>query len=188
MKSHLYIVLTRTGTVLSRMIGFVTNDDFTHAAISLDENLNQMYSFGRKKVYNPFVGSFIKENLDEGIYGMCPNLQGVVIEVDVSRQQYNKAVDLIEEFINNSSIYKYNYMGLIDGLLNNEACYSDRFLCSEFVYYILNSCGAADLNIPRNLVRPQTLLDVEGRIVFRGNLKNMKHAARLTPSYKYARI
>jgi len=72
MKSmHLYIVLTRTSTVLSRMIGFVTNDEFTHAAISFDEELNQMYSFGRKKVYNPFVGSFIKENIDEGIYGMC---------------------------------------------------------------------------------------------------------------------
>jgi len=67
------------------------------------------------------------------------NLHGVIIELDVSRQQYNKAVELLNEFIMNSSIYKYNYMGLIDGLLNNEACYSDRFLCSEFVYYILNS-------------------------------------------------
>lgn len=189
MKSmHLYIVLTRTSTVLSRMIGFVTNDEFTHAAISLDEDLSQMYSFGRKNVYNPFVGSFIKENIDEGIYGMCQNLHGVIIELDVSRQQYNKAVELLDEFIINSSIYKYNYMGLIDGLLNNEACYNDRFLCSEFVYYILNKSGVADFNMPRNLVRPQSLLDIDGRVIFRGNLRNIKHANELTPSYNYARI
>ena len=172
-KEHLYIVLTRTETVLSRLIGFVTNDEYTHAAISLDKGLCQMYSFGRKKVYNPFVGRFIKENLNEGIYGLSEDLQGIIIEIDVTEKQYSNAEKLLNNFIANSKCYKYNYRGLLDGLLNNEACYSDRFLCSEFVYYILNKSGIADFNISRNLVRPESFLDLNGKILYKGNLKNI---------------
>ena len=191
---HLYIVLTRTQTVLSRLIGLVTNDEYTHAAISLDEELCRMYSFGRKNVYNPFVGSFIKENIDGGILGLCENLQGIIIELEVSQKQYDKAVGLLNEFISNSSNYKYNYMGLVDGLFNNEVYYNDRFLCSEFVYYILNKSGVADLNMSRNLVRPQSLLDISGKVIYKGNLREMNlrnntiNTNELEPIYKYAGI
>ena len=47
----IYIVLTRTNTILSRLIGFIEDDEYTHASISLDRGLSQMYSFGRKYSY-----------------------------------------------------------------------------------------------------------------------------------------
>ena len=59
-KRHLYIVLTRTNTVMSNLIQILKNDEYTHAAISLDKELNHMYSFGRRNTYNPFVGRFKK--------------------------------------------------------------------------------------------------------------------------------
>jgi len=59
--------------------------------------------------------------------------------------------------------------------LINKPIYSDyRFLCSEFVYYILNEIGIADLKLSRNLVRPQSLLNIEVKIIFKGNLKEIK--------------
>ena len=42
-----YIVLTNTGTFLSRIVNVYTRKEFSHVSISLDENLNYMYSFGR---------------------------------------------------------------------------------------------------------------------------------------------
>lgn len=171
---HIYIILTRTNTVLSKLISFIKNDEYTHASISLNKDLNIMYSFGRKNVYNPFVGCFVKENLYEGVFGFQNKLKGQVLEVEVTEEQYNEVTKLLYEFVSNSNYFKYNYLGLINSLLNKEHFCDDRFLCSEFVYYILNKAGIAELNKPRNLVRPQDLLIINSKIVFKGNLKNSR--------------
>jgi|BioPla2DNA2_1021312.scaffolds.fasta_scaffold36381_3 hypothetical protein len=171
-KKYVYIVLTKTNTVLSNLIRLIKHDEYTHASISLDNDLNTMYSFGRKHAYNPFIGCFVKENLYKGVFGFHDKLKGLVLEVEVTEEQYDKVRQLLYEFISNSDNYKYNYLGLINSLFDKESCCEDRFLCSEFVYYIINKSGIADLDKPRNLVRPQDLLDIKSVIVFKGNLKN----------------
>lgn len=173
-KHYLYIVLTRTNTMISKLIQAFKKDEYTHAAIALDSDLIHMYSFGRKHRYNPFVGRFKKEDVNEGIYKSCRILPGAIIALEVSEQQYEKARDLVEHFICNSNYYKYNYMGLLHSLLNRSMCYEDRFLCSEFVYYIIKESGISDLYISRNLVRPQSLLSLEGRMIYKGDLKTIK--------------
>lgn len=172
---HLYVVLTRTNTIVSRLIQLIKDDEFTHAAISLDKELNYMYSFSRKHTYNPFIGVFRKEEINKGLYKLQRSLHGTIIEIEVSRQQYNAAKGLLSHFIDNSNLYKYNYKGLLDGVLNKESCYDYRFLCSEFVYYILKESGIVDFNISRNLVRPQNFLNLDGDIIYRGNLKDLKY-------------
>lgn len=171
---NIYIILTKTNTLLSSLIGIIKNDEYTHASISLDKDLNEMYSFGRKNCYNPFVGRFVKETLDNGVYGWHKYLKGLVLEIDVTSEQYENVKKSLNEFIVNSNTYKYNYFGLINNLFNKEVFYSDRFLCSEFVYYLLNKNNIVDLNKSRNLITPQDLLKIDGNIVFEGNLKNSK--------------
>ncbi|MBN7772276.1 hypothetical protein [Clostridium aminobutyricum] len=173
-KCYLYIVLTRTNTVMSKLIQVVKNDAYTHAAISLDKELNHMYSFGRRNTYNPFIGRFRKEDINEGVYKFCNTLHGAIIEVEVSKQQYEKAKVILDHFISNSHLYKYNYNGLVHSMLNKPVCNDYSFLCSEFVYHILKESGIADLKISRNLVRPQNLLNIEGRMIYKGNLKKIK--------------
>ena len=182
---RIYIVLTRTNTILSRLIAIIKNDEYTHASISLNKNLDVMYSFGRKNKYNPFIGRFVKENINEGVFGLQKSLNGLVLELEVTFEQYNKINDLLNEFIANSNSYKYNYFGLIYSLLNIEACKSDRFLCSEFVYYILNECDAINLNKSRNLIRPQDFLELNGKVLFKGNFKN---EIEILTSYKFVEI
>ena len=58
--SKIYIVLTYSGTVLSKLIKIYTQKEYSHVSISLDENLKQMYSFGRLNPYVPFVGGFVQ--------------------------------------------------------------------------------------------------------------------------------
>lgn len=43
----IYIVLTKTNTALSRVIGVVTSDPYTHASISMDKKLDSLYTFSR---------------------------------------------------------------------------------------------------------------------------------------------
>jgi len=174
-KCYIYIVLTRTNTVISKLIQFAKNDEYTHASISLDKELDHMYSFGRKHTYNPFIGRFKQENLSEGAYKFCKTLPGVIMEIEVSKEQHEKVANLLDHFISNGNLYKYNYKGLFNGLLNQEVCYENRFLCSEFVYYILKESGIRDLKISRNLVRPQSLIELDSNIVYKGNLKALKY-------------
>ena len=61
----LYIVLTRTNTVISKLIHVINNDEYTHAAIALDKELDHMYSFGRKYTFNPFIGVFKHEERNQ---------------------------------------------------------------------------------------------------------------------------
>ena len=63
-----YIVLTNTGTFLSRIVTVYTRKEFSHVSISLDENLNYMYSFGRLNAYNPFIGGFVHESPKYGTF------------------------------------------------------------------------------------------------------------------------
>ena len=66
----IYLVLTHTGTILSRIIRIYTKDEFTHVSISLDDELNEMYSFGRLNPYNPFLGGFVHENINYGTFNL----------------------------------------------------------------------------------------------------------------------
>lgn len=172
-KAYLYIVLTRTNTMISRLIHLFTRDDYTHAALSFDKDLEEMYSFGRRTTYNPFVGRFKQERLNEGIYKISRKLPGVIVEIEVPKERYNEARELLEEFIANSSRYKYNYRGLIYGIFKKPTTAKDRFLCSQFVYYILYNSGIVDFQRPSNLVRPQDFLNLDGRVVFQGDLKEL---------------
>ena len=49
MKS-IYILLTKSTTICSKIVYLATRSEFTHAAISLDSSFNELYTFGRKSV------------------------------------------------------------------------------------------------------------------------------------------
>jgi len=133
-----------------------------------------MYSFGRKYTKNPFLGRFRRETLDTGVYKFHKNLPGLIMEIEVTKQQYEHVESMIHHFIKNKHLYKYNYPGLIYGLFNKETHYEHRFLCSEFVYYLLNESNIVDFNLPRNLIRPQSLLEIKGTVIYEGNLKELE--------------
>ncbi|MGL5315722.1 MAG: hypothetical protein ACRC92_20875 [Peptostreptococcaceae bacterium] len=173
-KNYIYVVLTRTNSTLSKAIHYVTKDDYTHAAISLDKNLDQMYGFSRKYTRNPFVGVFKKEDVNKGLYSFQKELPGAIIELEVSEKEYKLFNLILDEFIKNSHKYKYNTKGLFYGLLNKKMDSKDKFLCSEFVYYILNKSNIIEWNVSANLVKPIDLLELPGEIVYEGDLKLVK--------------
>ncbi len=169
----IYIVLTRSSTIVSKLIHVVSQDEYTHAAISFDRNLQEMYSFGRKYTYVPFIGRFRRESFNEGVFRAHNNIPGIVIEVKVTEEKYLRAKSLLDNFIANSSVYKYHYLGLLYNFLQKEANNENRFICSEFVYHILKESEIFDINMSSNLVRPETLrTNLRNNIVYEGNLKN----------------
>ncbi|MGL4873349.1 MAG: hypothetical protein ACRC30_01695 [Clostridium sp.] len=173
-KYHIYIILTRTNSGLSNLIKLFTGAMYTHAAISLDKNLDEMYGFSRKYTYNPFIGVLKKEDVTEGLYKHQKKLLGKVIELEVSKEEYRRFIVLFQEYIDNRHRYKYNTKGLFYGLINKEKNIEDRFLCSEFVYHILKESGILNWDKPPNLIRPQDLVNLKGNNLYEGDLKERR--------------
>ncbi|MCA5894052.1 hypothetical protein LEP48_11935 [Isoptericola sp. NEAU-Y5] len=179
---NVYVVLSRSRTVLSRTIRLATRDEYTHASLSLDPGLDLMFSFGRRRASNPFVGCFKRERLDEGMYRDMPVLPGAVLAIPVSPAQHEAISTRVAEFVLDGHTYTYNAPGLVTGLFGRGSEDDTRFFCSEFVYHVLRDAGVCDLGVPRWKVRPQTLLSVPGRVVFRGNLKRYAAAQPSDPA------
>lgn len=164
---NVYVVLSRSTTVLSRAIQLATGADLTHAALALDPELEQMYSFGRRRAGNPFVGSFKRERIDDELYRKMATLPGVVLQVPVTPRQQEAVRAHVAQFAVDQGSSSYNVAGLV-GRGSEEGT---KFFCSEFVYHVLRSAGVCDLGVPRWKVPPQALLRVPGQVVFRGDLK-----------------
>jgi hypothetical protein len=170
-EKHVYVILSRSQTLLSMVIRALNGDQYTHAAISLDKSLEYMFSFGRRRASNPFVGCFKRERLNEGIYKEYRRIPGAVLEIPVTPSQYERIHLEIESFLLNSHNYDFNVSGLIGHMFNAARENDRRFFCSEFVYYILCKSGVCDWHTPRGAVRPQHLLRLNGHLIFEGNLK-----------------
>ena len=80
--SNIYIVVTHTGTILSRIVHSYTKDEFSHVSISLDKELKEMYSFGRLNPYNAFWGGFVHEHIDKGTFKRFYNTRAKVFSLD----------------------------------------------------------------------------------------------------------
>ena len=150
---NIYIVLTYTGTVISKLIKGYTKDEFSHSSISLDLNLNEMYSFGRIYTFTPLIAGFVHEHIHAGTFKKFFNTQAKVYSMEVTDEQFNKVKDIIEHFKKEKSKYKFNMLGLCAAGLNKKIHMKNYFYCAEFVKYILDNAGI-ETNLPE-VVKPE---------------------------------
>ena len=136
---EVYIVLTKTGTILSRIVKLIKHHKYTHVSISLDEKLNEMYSFGRINPYNPFVGGFIREKINEGTFKRFKNTKCIVLRMSVDEEQYYDIKETISYFKKNSKKYEFNILGLLWVIINKRKVRKNKFYCAEFVKYVIDN-------------------------------------------------
>ena len=114
----IYIVLTYTGTVLAKVVKLYTKKEYSHVSISLDKELNNMYSFGRLNPYNPFWGGFVQESPKYGTFKRFKNTKSKIYSLDIDEEQYEVIKDLINKINTDKKNYKFNVMGLVAVMLN----------------------------------------------------------------------
>ena len=169
----IYIILTYTGTILSRMIKLYTKAEYSHVSISLDKDLNKMYSFGRLNPYNPFIGGFVHEGLDTGTFKRFKKTKAEIYSIEVTTKQYNDLKNLLKEIEKNKSIYRFNTLGIFAAAFNIKLKRENCFYCAEFVKHLIES---TDVNIILpELIKPIDIKYVENiKLVYEGILKNYK--------------
>ena len=166
-----YIVLTYTGSMLSRAIKVVTNDKYTHTSISLHEGLSTMYSFGRKYPRIPLFGGFVVEKLNDGVYNVFKDTYAIVLEFNVNEDEYNKLLKNIEIYEANKDKYKYNFLGLITLLFNYSYKRKNHMFCSQFVDSVLKEAGINLVDKSSEFVRPIDFYNNEKlKVAYHGKL------------------
>ena len=89
MKS-IYILLTRSTTICSRIVYMATRSEFTHAAISLDRNFDKLYTFGRKYKRLMLPAGFVRESVYDGLLGDSDDMRCAVYEIKISDISYKR--------------------------------------------------------------------------------------------------
>jgi hypothetical protein len=172
-----YLLLTDTGTLFTRMIKLYTKKPYNHSSIGFDHQLLEVYSFGRKRPKNPFIGGFIKENTQTGLFKQA---KCAIYSCTITEDQFQKMNDFIREIEEQNHNYRYNLLGLFAIALNKNIQRKRAFFCSQFVATVLQKSEIIDFRKPISLVTPNDLHESPlFQLVYQGNLVNYLYGSKI---------
>lgn len=150
-----YIMISKTSTLPSNMIKMWTGQPYAHTSLALDMELNEMYSFARKKLRNPFNCGFISEDITTGVFGRDIDTTCRIGRLWITTNQYKKLVKTLDKFKQDKAFYKYNYIGIFGVMVNKAVERKYNYFCSQFVYFVLEKAGVELFDKEPGLVRPE---------------------------------
>ena len=169
----IYIVMTQTGTLLSRIIKIYSGCEYAHVSISLDKNLDHMYSFGRLNPYNPFWGGFIHEKVNSGTFKRFKNTIAGIEELEITDEEYDNIKNIIKRMEERINPYRFNILGLIGAGFNISVHMKDHFYCAEFIKYLFETAGV-DMNLPK-IVAPDDFININNaKMIYIGKLSEYR--------------
>lgn len=174
----IYIVLTYTGSVLSKIVKYYTKDKYSHVSIALDANLKELYSFGRLNPYNPYKAGFVHEEVNRGTFARFKNTIGAVYSFKVTDEEYFRISYAIEYMKENREKYKFNIIGLFFVSINRKYKRQNSFYCAEFVKYILEK--TLDKKLLPEIVKPMDFLELDNmELIYEGLFKKYAYDYKL---------
>lgn len=174
MMKTIYILLTKSNTLLSRIVDFVTSDTYTHVSIAFDEELQTVYSSSRKNGRTLFPAGPCRENLQGGYYKKHPQIPCSVYQLQVSDETYENAKQEVAQIMSEVDHYHFNIIGLLLCRFNIPYHRKHYFFCSQFVGEILRRSHALILPKDTSLMRPSDYMKLpELLCCFRGYLSDL---------------
>ncbi len=177
---EIYIVVSQTGTILSRVLKFITKAEYNHASLSLDRSLHTMYSFGRLDPYNPILAGFVMESPHWGTFKRFRDTKAIILRVPVTAAQYCAMREHLDLMYVEKQKYHYNYIGLLLAWFRIAYQQENCYYCSEFVRDTLDKFAVIEAERFERIVKPENFLHVIGDdVVYIGNLQEyaMQHTS-----------
>ena len=140
------ILLTKYEDLISKIIYYITGRGYTHASIGVDDSEEVYYSFNIKgfRMERPLKH---KDKITDSI---CYKL-------DVTAEEYEKLVELINGFQEKRFSWKYNTLGVILCCLRIPHKRKWHYFCSQFVAEVLQKSNIVDLKRNASLYFPNKL-------------------------------
>ena len=171
-EKYVYVIVSQTGTILSRVLKLMTRAKYNHASIAFDPALKTMYSFGRLHAYNPFIAGLVRESLHHGTFHRFKNTDAIILTLAVDPKTHEQMLADVRAMYRDKKNYHYNYLGLCYAFFGVKKQYARTFYCSEFVEHMLKKYQLAAFD-PEAIIKPMDLCAIRGgRVIYRGRLQN----------------
>jgi hypothetical protein len=172
-EKKIYLLLTDTGTAFTRLIKSYTKKPYNHASISFDVDLNEVYSFGRKTPKNPFIGGFVREDIESVLFRQA---DCAIYSLNVTDEDLQKMKQFIQLIAANKELYRYNLIGLFGVIVKKPIKRKNAFFCSQFVASVLKESNTINFDKDVCLVQPSDLLSsADFTLVYEGRLREYQH-------------
>lgn len=152
--SYIYIMLTRTNTVYSRLIHAMTGDAYTHVSLGLGYGAEELYSFSRKRAHLPLPSPIVREDVPGSYLSRHPHTRCALYRIQVSPSTRERVRRLVGEMYANRERYHYSLIGAVLCRLDIAHERAEHYFCSQFVAEVLGKCGAVKLPKNASLMRP----------------------------------
>ena len=141
---YIYIVLVKALTGLGRIARKITRYEYTHIAISLDENLEDFITFSRRKHYSPFDAGFMHEKREYYAFGKNKNVKVKVFKIKISQYNKEKIIEYIDK-IENDKEYIFNFYSMITMPIFHGIRIFKAHTCMSFVGRVIELSVCVDL-------------------------------------------
>ena len=180
----IYLLLTRSGTSVARIIHALTADPYTHISISFHESLEPTYSAARKNGETLFPAGPCEENFFRGYWRRHPLIPCALYALQVSDDVYYKAKEEANKIMERSDDCSFNIIGLIFCRIHLPVNRRWHYFCSQFVGEVLERSHAMTLPKAPPLMRPSDYADLpELTCLFRGTLGDLMRRTATVASF-----
>ena len=154
-KNPVYIILVYTASTFGKMIKEYTHGIYTHAAMSLDNSLNKLYSFNLNNQFNK-LGGFSIESI-EGYKKDNKDAIMCVYTTFIDDDKKRKLDKQINYFIGNIDKTKYSIINVLGLIANKPIELANDMICSQFVDRMLKSVDIDVTGMASSLVTPNDI-------------------------------
>lgn len=169
---YVFVVLSQTPSGFGKAIRRVAGLNYNHASIAFDENLNELYSFGRIKNRVPILAGFVKEYPERFSLGQAQCVNIIIYKIPVTKQQLEQGKCTVREIASEKDAYMYNLLSVVTfPLLHGFSTYK-AFSCSEFVAHVLQHMNVlTNKEKKASKYTPEDLMhEVIGEVHYQGNM------------------
>lgn len=125
-----------------------------------------------KKLACLYLGGFVIENAFRHVFGRFDNVPCLILEKEITDEQYDDLQKSINEFIVNKDSLSYDLISLALANTNYSWVSDTKYFCSQFVTKLLNDIDIETPKKPEHM-HPMDFTKINGaKIVFEGDLKN----------------
>ena len=179
---NIYILISQTHTGFAGTVRRFGKVKYNHAAVALDEGMNELYAFARPKHSAVMLGRLVQESVYRYTLGKLACVNVMIFQIPVTERQYEWIRDTIQR-IRQSREYLYNLFSVLSTPLTGGFATYKAFSCIEFVMFLLQGLGFA-LDRPLHRYRPDDLIPLlSDAVYYEGNLLEYKQEEAEDTSY-----
>ncbi len=150
-----YVVCMHSKSVLANIVKAWTHDEFSHAALSLEPDLNPMYTFGNKSGGGH---GFSIETPDNPFFMARPTMPWAVYAVFVNPDEMALIKERLLYFMKRDPVFRFDLLGLTNIAFGKAVEKETKYFCSGFVADVLQAGNKAN-DRSYSLYKPQDLAD-----------------------------